>query len=134
MQQKETNLGAISILITASDKRLESAGNMAKLRCKEYDADNIHWKKVDALEREHSLLVDKLTAQTEMMLETAVAADGTSGGLDDIVNPKKTTIEKESNKNGKRTSDVSNQNVVHLGSDASDSDSVSEFISQHLKK
>mmetsp|Transcript_8139 Transcript_8139/g.10341 ORF Transcript_8139/g.10341 Transcript_8139/m.10341 type:complete len:445 (-) Transcript_8139:187-1521(-) len=102
--KNESNLTAIGMTVAASKERLESAVRMAALRCPDYDEDNKHWKRVEALEKDHDELVDDLNTHTQMMLKDKTV----SGGLDDIVNPKQTAIEKEqSNKNGKKKSDVS---------------------------
>jgi len=100
--KNESNLTAIGMTVAASKERLESAVRMAALRCPDYDEDNKHWKRVEALEKDHDELVDDLNTHTQMMLKDKTV----SGGLDDIVNPKQTAIEKEqSNKNGKKKSD-----------------------------
>ena len=101
-QQNESTMVGLIAHESAFSKRLDSVARMAALRCREYDADNIHWKKVDEMEVEHSAILKNLSTYTQMLQKKALTADRAGGGgLDDIVNPKVRTIENESNKKKK---------------------------------
>ena len=75
-QDLASNEAALVALIaheSAFSKNIENAERRAAMRCKEYDSNNIHWKKVDNMIEEHDQIMDDLKKYSESL--KAVATD-----------------------------------------------------------
>ena len=84
--QNESTMVGLIAHEAAFSKRLDSAARMAALRCKEYDEENIHWKKVNEMEAQHSEIMKNLSSYTQMLQTKTLTADKLGGGgMDDIV-------------------------------------------------
>ena len=66
-QQNESTMVGLIAHESAFSKRLDSAARIIALRCAQYDADNIHWKKVDEMEAAHSVILKNLSTYTQIL-------------------------------------------------------------------
>jgi hypothetical protein len=98
-QDQVSNEAALVALIaheSAFSKSIENAERRAAMRCKEYDSDNIHWKKVDNMIEEHDRILDDLKKYSESL--KAVATDkNTADNIDDFINGKETSNKDKDN-------------------------------------
>ena len=132
-QNESTMVGLIAHEATFS-KRLDSAARMAALRCKEDDEENIHWKKVDEMEAQHTETIKNLSTYTQMLQTNTLTVDKLGGGgLDDIVNSKDRTNENKSNNPTQKSASASSNNehsiVKVSATDVNDSNNHDDHLS-----
>ena len=87
-QQNESTMADLIAHEADFSKRLDSEAMMA-LRCKDYEPDNLHWKRVEEMETGHSAIIKNLSTCTRMLQDKVLSSDRIIGGLDDVTKPKK---------------------------------------------
>jgi len=107
-------------------KQVESAERRATVRCKEYDSNNIHWKRVDDLIEEHNEAIKNLKefvneknnrkeADDDECKSIEQLMDGKSNNTPSTVNKTTITIAGKSNEkdnDDESVSDITENNIV----------------------
>ena len=125
VQDERTMIGLVAIENSLC-KQVESAERRATVRCKEYDSNNIHWKRVDDLIEEHNEAIKNLKefvneknnrkeADDDECKSIEQLMDGKSNNTPSTVNKTTITIAGKSNEkdnDNESVSDITENNIV----------------------